>query len=50
MEELLKQSNDFECEVCVQERARRRRVLPAEAEAADFLFPQCNLTQRTIQR
>ena len=28
-----KQGSDFECEVCVQERARRRRVLPAEAKA-----------------
>ena len=28
-----KQGSDLECEVCVQERARRRRVLPAEGEA-----------------
>ena len=35
MDEVRKQGNDFECEVCVQERARRRRVLPAEKKPGE---------------
>ena len=30
--EVRRQGSEYECEVCVQERARRRRVLPAEGE------------------